>query len=142
MTYRTLLFLLACVSVAISSVPPRAHAQIETADGAAARYVLNVRDVEIHTFAEEVSMVTGRTLILDPSVKGTVTIVSDEALDRAGVWDLFQSVLRVNGYAAVDNSSADITVSRMEMYLDSASNACSRSSTGRRLRQPVRVSVQ
>ena len=34
---------------------------------------VNMRDVDIATVADQVSRITGRTLILDPSVKGQVT---------------------------------------------------------------------
>ncbi|WP_394654298.1 type II secretion system secretin GspD [uncultured Sphingomonas sp.] len=68
--------------------------------------VVNMRGVEIADVAEQISRLTGRTLILDPAVKGTVTVTSAEPLSQAGVWDLFQSVLRANGYAAVRSGRA------------------------------------
>ena len=64
-------------------------------------YLINLRDTEIQAFAEQVSDITDRTLILDPAVRGQVTVFSQEPLDAEGVWQLFQSVLRVYGYAAV-----------------------------------------
>ncbi|WP_294288343.1 type II secretion system secretin GspD [uncultured Sphingomonas sp.] len=68
--------------------------------------VVNMRGVEIADVAEQISRLTGRTLILDPAVKGTVTVTSAEPLSQVGVWDLFQSVLRANGYAAVRSGRA------------------------------------
>ncbi|MES2338861.1 MAG: type II secretion system secretin GspD [Pseudomonadota bacterium] len=68
--------------------------------------VVNMRGVEISDVAEQISRLTGRTLILDPTVKGAVTVTSAEPLSQAGVWDLFQSVLRANGYAAVRSGRA------------------------------------
>lgn len=68
--------------------------------------VVNMRGVEISDVAEQISRLTGRTLILDPSVKGVVTVTSAEPLSQAGVWDLFQSVLRANGFAAVRSGRA------------------------------------
>ena len=64
-------------------------------------YLINLRDTEIQAFAEQVSEITDRTLILDPAVRGQVTVFSQEPLNAEGVWQLFQSVLRVYGYAAV-----------------------------------------
>lgn len=63
--------------------------------------VVNMRAVDIADVAEQISRITGRTLILDPAVKGTVNVTSAEPLSVDGVWDLFQSVLRVHGFAAV-----------------------------------------
>ncbi len=64
-------------------------------------YVINLRDTDIAALAEQVSTITGRTLVLDPNLSGNVTVVSSEPLDEDGVWALFQSTLRVRGYVAV-----------------------------------------
>ncbi|MDJ0278943.1 type II secretion system secretin GspD [Sphingomonas sp. 2R-10] len=72
----------------------------------AADIVVNMRGVEIADVADQISRITGRTLILDPTVKGQVTVTSAEPLSPAGVWELFQSVLRANGFAAVRSGSA------------------------------------
>ena len=56
--------------------------------------------------AEQISRITGRTLILDPSVAGVVNVTSAEPLSVNGVWDLFLSVLRVQGYGAVRSGNA------------------------------------
>ncbi|MBC8129398.1 MAG: type II secretion system secretin GspD [Rhizobiaceae bacterium] len=64
-------------------------------------FVINLRDTDIQVFAEQISRMTGRTLVLDPKVAGKVTVISSEPLDGEEVWSLFQSVLRVNGFAAV-----------------------------------------
>ena len=63
--------------------------------------VVNMHDVDIAAVADQISRITGRTLILDPQVRGQVTVTSAEPLSNQAVWDLFQSVLRVHGYAAV-----------------------------------------
>ena len=68
--------------------------------------IVNMRDVDIAQVAEQVSRITGRTLVLDPSVKGVVNVVSAEPLSPDGVWDLFRSVLRVYGFAAVKSGAA------------------------------------
>jgi general secretion pathway protein D len=79
------------------------HAQTAPAP---ADIVVNMRGVEIADVADQISRLTGRTLILDPTVKGEVTVTSAEPLSQAGVWDLFQSVLRANGFAAVRSGRA------------------------------------
>lgn len=68
--------------------------------------VVNLRDVELEQVAEQISRITGRTLVLDPSVGGRVTVVSNRPVTPAGAWDLFRSVLRVNGFAAVRSGNA------------------------------------
>jgi general secretion pathway protein D len=64
-------------------------------------FIINLRDADIRTLAEQVSDITGRTLVLDPTVTGVVTVISADPLDVDGVWELFQSVLAVQGYAAL-----------------------------------------
>ena len=68
--------------------------------------VVNMRDVDIAQVAEQVSRLTAKTIILDPAVKGVVNVVSAEPLSPDGVWDLFRSVLRVHGFAAVRSGAA------------------------------------
>lgn len=63
--------------------------------------VVNMRGVDIREVAEQISRLTGRTLVLDPNVTGVVTVVSAQPLTSNGVWDLFLSVLRTYGFAAV-----------------------------------------
>ena len=64
-------------------------------------YVLNLRDADIRTVAEEVARITKRTIVLDPGVAGQVTVLSSTPLNESEVWELFQSLLSVNGLAAV-----------------------------------------
>lgn len=80
---------------------PVLGAQTDSAD-----IVVNMRGVEIADVADQISRLTGRTLILDPSVKGSVTVTSATPLTSAGVWELFLSVLRANGFAAVRSGRA------------------------------------
>lgn len=63
--------------------------------------VINMRGADIKDVAEQVSRITGRTLVLDPQVQGQVNVVSAQPLSRNGVWELFLSVLRTSGFAAV-----------------------------------------
>lgn len=91
---------LAFALVAMTAQPILAQ-QSEAAD-----IVVNMRGVEIADVADQISRLTGRTLILDPAVKGTVTVTSAAPLSPSGVWELFLSVLRANGFAAVRSGRA------------------------------------
>ncbi len=68
-------------------------------------FVINLRNADISLLAEQVSEITGRTLVLDPNLTGEVTVVSQQSLDSEGVWALFQSILRVRGFAAVETGA-------------------------------------
>ncbi|WP_245646828.1 type II secretion system secretin GspD [Sphingomonas soli] len=103
MKIRTALATLALAGTMLDSV---AMAQDTASAPAAADVVVNMRGVEIADVADQISRITGRTLILDPAVKGVVTVTSATPLSPAGVWELFQSVLRANGFAAVRSGRA------------------------------------
>ena len=64
-------------------------------------FVINLRDTALEAFSEQVSEITGRTIILDPGARGKVTVISTEPLSADAVWDLYQSVLRSSGFAAI-----------------------------------------
>ena len=66
-------------------------------------FVVNLRNAEISVLAEQVSEITKRTLIIDPALQGEVTVISALPLSQAGVWSLFQSMLRVRGFVAVES---------------------------------------
>ena len=68
--------------------------------------VVNMRDVEIADVAQQISRITGRTIILDPAVDGTINVTSATPLSPAAVWELFVSVLRGQGYAVVRTGRA------------------------------------
>lgn len=91
----------AIVAAALLSAPAPGQTPGQPAD-----VVVNMRAVDIADVAEQISRITGRTLILDPGVKGIVNVTSAEPLSVDGVWDLFQSVLRVHGFAAVKSGRA------------------------------------
>lgn len=82
-----------------------AIAPAQDAGSLPATFVINLRDADIQTLSEQVSEITGRSLILDPNVAGVVTVISTQPLDSEGVWELYQSVLSVQGYAALPSGN-------------------------------------
>ncbi|MGY3438388.1 MULTISPECIES: type II secretion system secretin GspD [unclassified Marinovum] len=66
-------------------------------------FIINLRNAEITVLAEQVSEITGRTLIINPALQGPVTVVSAKALSPTEVWSLFQSILRVRGFVAIES---------------------------------------
>jgi general secretion pathway protein D len=97
---------LACLALASTALDPLIALAQSSATQDAGDVVINMRGVEIADVADQISRITGRTLILDPAVKGVVTVTSATPLTPAGVWELFQSVLRANGFSAVRSGRA------------------------------------
>lgn len=62
---------------------------------------LNFADADISTVIEAVSKFTGQNFIVDPRVKGKVTIISQRPMDADQVYQVFLSVLKVHGFAAI-----------------------------------------
>lgn len=72
------------------------------ARAASQTYTINFRETDIREMISQVANITGKTFVVDPRVKNTkVTVVSTDQLDRDGVYELFLSVLRVHGFAAI-----------------------------------------
>lgn len=64
-------------------------------------FTLNLKDADITTLIATVSEVTGRNFVVDPRVKGDVTVLSTEAMTPSQLYETFLSVLEVHGFAAV-----------------------------------------
>lgn len=74
---------------------------------AADEITLNFKDADIGTVIETVSQVTNRNFIIDPRVKGKVTVISAEPMDAKLLYQTFLSILEVHGFATVE--SGEIT---------------------------------
>lgn len=66
---------------------------------------INLRDADLAAFINEVADITGKNFAVDPRVRGNVTVISNRALNRAEVYDLFLGVLNVNGVVAIPSGN-------------------------------------
>lgn len=67
--------------------------------------VLNFNDSDINTVIETVAQATGKSFIVDPRVKGKVTVVSSGDMGPDALYQTFLSILQVHGYAAVQTGN-------------------------------------
>jgi len=65
------------------------------------RFSVNLQDVELGEFIDSVGRITATTFLVDPRVRGKVSIRSQQKLTAEEVYQVFLSQLRVNGFAAV-----------------------------------------
>jgi general secretion pathway protein D len=72
-----------------------------SAVSAAQEYTVNLKDTDIQEFIKFVADVTGTTMVVDPNVKGKVRVISSKPVSQAELYDLFLSILDVQGYTAV-----------------------------------------
>lgn len=64
---------------------------------------VNLQQADIGIFIRQVAEMTDRSFIVDPRVKGKVTVISNASLDEDAVFRLFLSVLTVHGYAVLES---------------------------------------
>jgi len=64
-------------------------------------YTVNMKDTDIQEFIKFVADITGSTIVIDPSVKGKVKVISSKPVSKAELYDLFLSILDLHGYTAV-----------------------------------------
>jgi general secretion pathway protein D len=62
---------------------------------------LNLKDADITSVIATISELTGRNFIIDPRVKGKVTVISSKPLQPDEVWQVFLSILSIHGYSAI-----------------------------------------
>ena len=67
----------------------------------AQEYTVNLKDTDIQEFIKFVADVTGTTMVVDPNVKGKVRVISSKPVTQSELYDLFLSILDVQGYTAV-----------------------------------------
>ena len=68
-------------------------------------YILNYEDVDIIKVTQDIAQFSKKTIILDPRVKGKVTIYSNANLDSNQIWDVYLRTIQVNGFSAISEDS-------------------------------------
>ncbi len=67
-------------------------------------FILNYEDVDIKKVTQDIAQFSKKTIILDPRVKGKVTIYSNANLNRKQVWDVYLRTIQVNGFSAISEN--------------------------------------
>ena len=87
------------VSAGLAQPPPSA------AQNPPGTHTLNLKDADIQALIATVSEITGKNFIVGPNVQGKVTVISARPMKPDEIYDVFLSVLRVHGFAAVPAGS-------------------------------------
>ncbi|EMM3095577.1 general secretion pathway protein D [Pseudomonas aeruginosa HB15] len=66
-----------------------------------AHWTINLKDADIREFIDQISEITGETFVVDPRVKGQVSVVSKAQLSLSEVYQLFLSVMSTHGFTVV-----------------------------------------
>ncbi len=99
--FRLAVFLLALtlgLTAAPAFFPPSAQAAEQLLQ-------MDFKDADIQTFIKFISEATGRNFVVDPAVKGKITVYSPLPVSKDEAYATFLAVLRVHGYAVAQSGS-------------------------------------
>jgi general secretion pathway protein D len=68
-------------------------------------WTLNFKETEIQELIKFVADATGKTVVIDPQVKGKVKVISSKPVTATELYELFLSILEVHGFAAIDSGN-------------------------------------
>lgn len=68
------------------------------------KFYLNFQNAEIGALVKFMSELTGKNIILDPNVKGTITVSSAKPVTKEEAWELFLLSLSLQGFGAVEEA--------------------------------------
>lgn len=85
-----------------------------------AQFTANFQNTDIQEFINTVSKNLNKTVIIDPSVKGNITVRSYDELNEEQYYAFFLSVLEVYGFAVVEQEGGVLKVVRSKNAKESA----------------------
>ena len=88
-------------------------------------FILNYEDVDIKKVTQDIAQFSKKTIILDPRVKGRITIYSNANLNRTQVWDVYLRTIQVNGFSAIVEDSFVRVVPENEATRDKNASSAS-----------------
>ncbi|MBE2263373.1 MAG: type II secretion system secretin GspD [Burkholderiaceae bacterium] len=63
---------------------------------------LNFAGAEIEAVARTLATLSGRNVVVDPRVKGSITLITDRPVTPAAAWNQFLATLRLQGFTVVE----------------------------------------
>jgi general secretion pathway protein D len=81
---------------------------------------LNFLNADIEAVARAMGTLTGRQVVVDPRVKGTITLSSDKQISPVAAYNQFLAALRLQGFTVVESAGLDKVVPEADGKLQSA----------------------
>ena len=88
-----------------------------------ATVTLSFNNADIESVASVVAKTTGQTILVDPQVKGTITLISNKPVTKVKALDSFSTALRTAGFALVETNGIYRVVTQADAKLVSTSVA-------------------
>lgn len=70
----------------------------------------NFRETDIIEVIRAVQDATGKTFMIDPRVRGSVTVISTEPVDTEGYYSIFLRALDLNGFTAIETDTGLVSI--------------------------------
>lgn len=90
---------------------------INTAWAVDNKVTLNFVNSDMDSAIKAVGLITGKNFVIDPRVKGTINIVSNQAVSRDLVYSIFLSALRQQGFSAIEQNGVVKILPEMDAKL-------------------------
>ena len=91
---------------------------------------LNFASADIEAVARSMATITGRNVVVDPRVKGTMTLISEKPLAPAQAFQQFLAALRLQGFTVVEAAGLYKVIPEADAKLQSGSVAVSQGGRG------------
>ncbi|WP_052080968.1 type II secretion system secretin GspD [Pseudomonas sp. ML96] len=95
------LALLLAASCLAAPLPVAYAAEPAKVTQGAETWTINMKDADIRDFIDQVAEISGETFVVDPRVKGQVTVISKTPLGLEEVYQLFLSVMSTHGFSVL-----------------------------------------
>jgi general secretion pathway protein D len=87
---------------------------------------LNFANAEIEAVARTMATITGRNVVVDPRVKGQLTLVTERAVTPAAAFQQFLAALRLQGFTVVESAGLYKVVPEADAKLQGGSVSVAR----------------
>lgn len=94
-----------CCLLAALLMPCAGHAENE-------QYGANFNNADIRQFVEIVGQHLGKTILIDPSVQGTISVRSNDTFSQQEYYQFFLSILDLYGYSVITLDNGFLKVVR------------------------------
>jgi general secretion pathway protein D len=109
----------ALFTVATALFPVNSQAQTEALGKASEPVTLNFSNAEIEAVARAMAGISGVNVVVDPRVKGTLTLLSERPVSRSVAMNQFLAALRLQGYTLVESAGLYKVVPEADAKLQS-----------------------
>ena len=108
------------VALNLANQAPNAYSQ-STVVKKGEPITLNFTNAEIESVARTMSILTGRNVVVDPRVKGTMSLNTEKPVSPGVAYNQFLALLRLQGYTVVQTEGLDKIVPEADAKLQSGS---------------------